>query len=183
MIEQNIAASLPDDFVPEESIGFPIRASDKCKGHEMKHSAKGEYKCVEFEEYMQVAYGIRKMDPSVNTIVLTSEDEDIIKSSKNFEIYKGLAWRFVYNTVDVHQGTGSATALKKEKAHGKGIMQVMQSALTSMHLQLRTKYIATVYTSSWLLLIQSLHRCDQCTAASERQSQWISVGGLVQWFC
>ena len=149
----------------------------------MKHSAKGEYECIKIETYMQRANAIRAYDPQIDTIILTSEDESIIQSSKNFTTYNGVQWRFVYNVGDIRQGTGSATALQKETDHGHSIHRIMESALTSMHLQLRAKYMVSTHTSSWLLLIQALFKCDSCTFTNNRQSFWMSVDSVKQWFC
>eukprot|EP00469_Lotharella_globosa_P012980 CAMPEP_0167781702 /NCGR_PEP_ID=MMETSP0111_2-20121227/6081_1 /TAXON_ID=91324 /ORGANISM="Lotharella globosa, Strain CCCM811" /LENGTH=398 /DNA_ID=CAMNT_0007672397 /DNA_START=173 /DNA_END=1369 /DNA_ORIENTATION=- len=153
---------------PEHTIAMPVRASDKCHGHSIQGSAAGEEDCLELEQYMKVADDIRTMRPEVDTIIFTSESRDMVEQSKKYSIEKGGKWKMIYNTVDVMQGTGSTNTatLKKSKTRSLGI----QSALISLHLQLRAKYFVVPYHprrhrtySSWLHTIGGLSRSPDIT--------------------
>jgi len=162
LINENLAKlELSSKVEPEKTIAMPVRASDKCKGHSIKHSAAGEETCLELSRYMEVAESVRKLDPKVDTIIFTSESRDMVERSKEYG--KDGRWKFVYNTADVMQGTGSTNeaTLKKSNTRTLGI----QSAIVSLHMQLRAKYFVLPYFpkrsrpySSWLLAIAALCR-------------------------
>ena len=44
-IDERIRNSIPADLNPERTVGVPIRRSDKCHGHSIEGSAKGELDC------------------------------------------------------------------------------------------------------------------------------------------
>ena len=60
---------------------------------------------------------------------------------------------------------------------------VFVPALTSLHLQLRTRYLLATQRSSWLLLIALMHKCDSCTFATERKQLFIDRGTKVNYYC
>lgn len=187
-VKENVLAALPADFDPARSIGMPIRASDKCKGHSLTDgSAKGEMTCIPFNQYMVEAEKIRTSNPTVNTIILTSEDPNIIEQSKNFSASPaGAPWRFVYNVRDVLQGTGSSTSVTtsnvvqaREKSGSRRLtslthMEVMTSMLTSQLMQLHGRFLLTHFKSSFLLLMGVFHEnCDACCPAKDRKTIWL----------
>ena len=125
---------------------------------------------------MDRAKRVRAFDPSVDTIILTSEDSSVVKEIANNSTYKADGWKFLLNIRDIQQGTGSASALTHQaKLDGKktNVSKVMESALTSLHLQLRSRYLLASPKSSWLLLISLLHKCDQCTYVEDRMQFYI----------
>jgi len=72
------------------------------------------------------------MDPHIDTLVLTSEDPDVIKDITTNQAMLDKGWKFVLNVRDVKQGTGSASALVHEASNqGKKvrIADVMESGL------------------------------------------------------
>jgi hypothetical protein len=127
-------------------------------------------------DYMDRAKRVRAFDPSVDTIILTSEDSSVVKEIANNSTYKADGWKFLLNIRDIHQGTGSPSALiHQAKLDGKkaSFSEIFESALTSLHLQLRSRYLLASQKSSWLLLISLLHKCDQCTYVEDRMQFYI----------
>lgn len=175
-ISKNLKDSLPADFKSAKSIGMPIRASDKCMGHELQDgSAAGEMRCYDFNYYMKLAGELRETvrreeGYELDTIILTSEDPKIIEQSKRFaRTSDGHSWRFVYNAHDVLQGTGSSTTVTSSqvlKMQNRTISRwdVATSMFTSLMLQLQGRFLITHAKSSFLLLMGFLHQyCDKCT--------------------
>eukprot|EP00468_Gymnochlora_sp_CCMP2014_P003946 CAMPEP_0167762342 /NCGR_PEP_ID=MMETSP0110_2-20121227/12710_1 /TAXON_ID=629695 /ORGANISM="Gymnochlora sp., Strain CCMP2014" /LENGTH=472 /DNA_ID=CAMNT_0007649197 /DNA_START=110 /DNA_END=1528 /DNA_ORIENTATION=- len=161
---------LSEKVVPEKTIAMPVRASDKCFGHKVAYSASGEEKCITLDTYMERAEDVRKQHPEVDTIIFTSESPKMVENSKAYG--KDGRWKFVYNTIDVMPGTGSTNedTLKGFNTRSKGI----ESALTSLHMQLRAKYFIVPYSprrqrpySSWLHSIANLARSADLTFVPE----------------
>lgn len=157
---------LSEQIIPDKTIAMPVRASDKCRGHSIAHSANGEEVCITLDLYMKAAEKVRQKDPNVDTIILTSESRRMVEDSRKYG--EDGRWRFVYNTVDVMQGTGSTNekTLEKSTSRSKGI----ESALTSLHIQLRARYFVLPYQpnggrpySSWLLSIGHLSQSSDLT--------------------
>eukprot|EP00984_Skeletonema_dohrnii_P029097 scaffold19435_cov111-Skeletonema_dohrnii-CCMP3373.AAC.1 len=48
-IDKQLRKSLPADIDPDRTIGVPIRRSDKCYGHTLEGSARGELDCPALE--------------------------------------------------------------------------------------------------------------------------------------
>lgn len=162
--------ALSRSVVPRRTIGMPVRASDKCIGHNIMHSAAGEMKCIPLDAYMRAAEAVRSRDPAVDTIIFTSESREMVEASRRYSD----RWKFVYNTIDVLQGTGSTNTatLKKSKLRSKGI----ESAIISLHMQLRAKYFILPYDgkegrvySSWLLSIGNFAKSPTLTFVEETQ--------------
>eukprot|EP00466_Bigelowiella_natans_P005961 jgi/Bigna1/83581/fgenesh1_pg.111_\ len=154
------------DIIPEKTIAMPVRASDKCHGHTIEDSAAGEEKCLTLDRYMEVAESVRARDPNVDTIIFTSESSEMVEKSKEYN--RDGKWKIVYNVADVMPGTGSTNiaTLKKSQSRSLGI----QSAIVSLHMQLRAKYFIIPYFprrsrpySSWLLAVGVLSRSSDLT--------------------
>jgi hypothetical protein len=125
---------------------------------------------------MDRANRLRAFDPSVDTIILTSEDSSVVEEIANSPTNKAAGWKFLLNIRDIRQGTGSASALVYQaKSEGKesSLSKIMESALTSLHLQLRSRYLLASQQLSWLLLISCFHKCDQCTYVEDRMQLYI----------
>jgi hypothetical protein len=93
---------------------------------------KGESECfTSLEPYMQMAERIRELDPVVNTIILTSEDQRYLDERGN---YTGDGrWRFIVNPADVAKGTGTLSVM--EELHS--LQDIFLSMYTSLQLQVR----------------------------------------------
>jgi hypothetical protein len=180
-IEAKLAGVFPIDFDPSRTIGLPIRASDKCRGHSIGDSAGGEHDCKEvgIEEAMRLVDEIHAFDPTVDTLILTSEDPATIQRGTQLASQHAGAWplsaggkglRVLTNRGDAMQGSGSATFLvEKAKAdNSTSVADQVVSALSSLHLQLRARYLIATYSTSFHLTMQALHRSDHLTFTSDR---------------
>ena len=93
---------------------------------------KGESECfTSLTPYMQMAERIRELDPLVDTIILTSEDQRYLDERGN---YTGDGrWRFIVNPADVAKGTGTLSVM--EELHS--LQDIFLSMYTSLQLQVR----------------------------------------------
>jgi hypothetical protein len=107
------------DFDPERTISIPIRGTDKCLGDmHVGGGMDGESECFKgLAEYMHVAEEIRKYDPRVDTIILTSDDERYLRERHDFEADG--RWRFVVNVDDTVRARGRVQC--KGRASGGSI--------------------------------------------------------------
>ncbi len=156
-IDERLKKSLPVDLNPDRTLGVPIRRSDKCFGHDIEGSAKGELDCPSLETYLQSVKEFIKFDPLIDTIIITSEDN--AACSEFIELVKKEipSLRIVTNVGDVQQGTGSASKLESYK-EGASNADVIASALTSLHMHLRARYFVLTTKSSWTSSIAILAR-------------------------
>ena len=62
---------------------------------------------------MELCEIIRENDPSVDTILLSSEDPRFVEARHPYTVARGnrKPWRFILNTLDVMQGTGDGLML------------------------------------------------------------------------
>ena len=123
-IERTLADAFKgDEPRPEDTLGMPLRGSDKCGL---------ESTCPSFASHMAAAERIRAAHPHVSTILLTSDDVTYLKEWPNYSP----RWRFVLNKDDVHQATGG---LRKEQANliGHTKRDIFASMLGTLQLQLR----------------------------------------------
>ena len=168
-LRRALARAMGESHRAAETIGLPIRASDKCEI---------ESTCPSFADYMRDCERIRRHDPRVNTILLTSEDPAALAPWREFASNSSVrlagaaagraggarGWRFVFNAADVQQGTGGMVPRtgrwhrgwdRANSAHLKegGMMgadvarllgvsrrRLVESMLSSMHLQARRGY-------------------------------------------
>ena len=114
-IDRRLRRSLPADLDPDKTLGVPIRRSDKCHGHLLEGSAKGELDCPSLESYLVEVKRFTEFDPNINSVIITSEDssatnEFILLIKKELP-----QLRIITNVDDVQQGTGSASKLESYK--------------------------------------------------------------------
>ena len=84
----------------------------------------------------------------------------------------GSDWKLVVNNGDVMQGTGSSTALAlkfKKKGVSMAVQDILASAISTIHLQLRSRYYLGTYKSSYGILMMMLHGETDTTFCSNRQ--------------
>jgi len=191
-VQAKLQGVFPEDFDAARTIGLPIRASDKCKGHSIIDSAGGEHDCSEvgIEEAFKLVDEIRAFDPMVDTLLLTSEDPATIARGRQLAT-EGL--RVITNTRDAMQGSGSATYLvaRAKAGNGTSVSDQVVSALSSLHMQLRSRYLIPTYTTSFHLTMQALHRSDHLTFTSDRMAfplgpkdaQYSGRRGKFFWMC
>ena len=153
-IERTLADAFKgDEPRPEDTLGMPLRGSDKCGL---------ESTCPSFASHMAAAERIRAAHPHVSTILLTSDDVTYLKEWPNYSP----RWRFVLNNDDVHQATGG---LRKEQANliGHTKRDIFASMLGTLQLQLRARYWLVNCKSEWHRLIVELARTGRCAGGAE----------------
>jgi hypothetical protein len=155
-IDARLRRSLPSDLDPEKTIGVPIRRSDKCHGHSIEGSAKGELDCPSLESYLAEVKRFTKFDPNINSIIVTSEDSSATTEFISMIQSEVPQLRIITNRDDVQQGTGSASKLESYKSVENS--DVIASALTSLHMHLRARYFVITTKSSWTSTIAILAR-------------------------
>ena len=88
----------------------------------------------------------------VNTIILTSEDEEVLNTDRT--PYTQTGWRFILNVGDVAHATGNVV-LQQQTANVT-MDSVFLSMLSSLHLILRGKYFLLNCASNFHALIKVL---------------------------
>ena len=155
-MDARLRRSLPLDLNPDRTIGVPIRRSDKCHGHSIAGSAKGELDCPPLELYLEQVQRFVAFDPHIDSVIVTSEDASATTAFTSLLQTNLPQLRIITNKDDVQQGTGSASQLESikpvENAH------VIASALTSLHMHLRARYFVLTTKSSWTSTIAILAR-------------------------
>jgi hypothetical protein len=111
-IHRRLQNSIPSDLDPERTIGVPIRRSDKCQGHNIEGSAKGEMQCHPLETYRKGVETFLKFDPAIENLIITSEDAAACAEFVEMMKKEHPSLRIVLNVGDVQQGTGSGSKLE-----------------------------------------------------------------------
>ncbi|KAL3789123.1 hypothetical protein ACHAWO_012656 [Cyclotella atomus] len=156
-IDARLHRSLPPDLDPDRTIGVPIRRSDKCHGHSIEGSAKGELDCPSLNSYLKEVQRFMEFDPNINSVIITSEDSSAASEFVSLVQQHLPQLRIVTNKDDVQQGTGSASKLESYKTNVEN-EKVVASALTSLHMHLRARYFVITTKSSWTSTIAILAR-------------------------
>ena len=160
-------------FDPFETIGLPVRASDKCNKHEKLEKRGfdivGEMECFKPKEYFNILLAMKDLEPSLHNVILTSEDSEYINNitrlideynhdidEKSVQINK--KWNLILNTGDNRPEMGHyswvkdlETNIDKKNDYKKNIeSNVIIGALTSIYLQTFSKYLFTARSSSFV---------------------------------
>lgn len=180
-----------DKFDPFQTIGFPIRASDKCKDNIM--GIHGEMECWTVEELDKLLYSIHYLKPTINSVIFTSEDMHFVDSlidkinNNGDYIKEGFKWNIIINHEDTRPGIGSAKYRDRDY-HGLDIDKngtldtdfehdVIVGALSSLLLQTsNSKYIVHTKSSSWLDNLWTIG--SQLNCESLFWSQQIQIKGF-----
>jgi len=181
---------------PDRTAVMPIRGSDKCHGHGIEGSAKGEDDCVEPQKYVerlsQYAEAVFPKDKNyINTIIVTSEDSKRVKEVQQFGKRNG--FNVVFNHFDVMQGTGSANDLKGHTNTTN--FDVMVSVFTNLQLIMRGEYFVqkraeVKHHSSWHYIMVQLRKwVPECNPRGPIQPNhfiavqrnWRFFGGINLW--
>ena len=112
-IHERLQKSIPWDLDPDKTIGVPLRRSDICKGHKMKGLRDGDMDCPSLDKYYNAVGKFLKFDPSIENIIVTSEDK--AASDEFIGMLKKIPGniRSIVHEGDVQQGTGSGSMLTK----------------------------------------------------------------------
>ncbi|KAL3791861.1 hypothetical protein ACHAW5_002912 [Stephanodiscus triporus] len=156
-IDRRIRLSMPPDLNPERTVGVPIRRSDKCHGHNITGSAKGELQCPPLSLYLDGVRKFLEFDPHIENVIVTSEDKSACDEFLELLREEMPSLRAVLNVGDAQQGTGSGSKLESY-VEGVHNADVVASALTSMHLQLRARYFVITSKSTWTATIAVMAR-------------------------
>eukprot|EP00928_Gymnodinium_smaydae_P081434 TRINITY_DN64961_c0_g1_i1.p1 TRINITY_DN64961_c0_g1~~TRINITY_DN64961_c0_g1_i1.p1 ORF type:complete len:513 (+),score=99.75 TRINITY_DN64961_c0_g1_i1:53-1591(+) len=151
-VESMLRKSLPPDFDPERAISMPVRAqADKCGGGALADGKKnkGESQCLSFQDLMRLAESIRRYDPEVRDIILTSDSADVIAQARAVPASSG--WRFIFNSEDASGREGGGWRPPRE-----AFELPTKKSLLSLHLQMRGKYFVVNGNSHWGDLIALL---------------------------
>jgi len=149
------------DFDPQRTIAMPIRGSDKCFQY---NSSWWETWCLDgFDKYMEIAEHIRKYDPKVDTIILTSEDDRFFKEVDRYTADG--RWRFIVNPYDDHPGTGAFHEASLLEGFTPERFQL--SVMSTLHLLLNGKYLIYSSQSNFHRLLYALAGHGRCAAAGE----------------
>ena len=92
----------PADLEHDQTIGLPVRGSDKCRK---------ESECLSFGEYMNATHEVwaKYQDPSVKNpnIVFTTEAQSVVKEQQAYVSHEqSLPFRFITNAHDITPDTG-----------------------------------------------------------------------------
>ena len=158
-VDAGVQATLPPNFDPSKTLGFPIRGSDKCMF---------ESSCITFETYMDLAtemvatyYNSSNSTGGGVSVLLTTEDSDIAQASKR---YHSEDFDIVMNTDDVHQNTGDPSA---ERFYSQS-RQIMKTTLIAIKLQMHARRTVGNCCSNFYLVIFDLLNSN-CGLNEDRQ--------------
>jgi hypothetical protein len=156
-IDRRLRVSMPSDLNPDRTVGVPIRRSDKCHGHNITGSAKGELDCPPLSLYLDGVRRFVNLDPWIENVIVTSEDRSACDEFLSMLREDMPNLRVILNVGDVQQGTGSGSKLESYVTGAKNA-DVIASALASMHMQLRARYLVVTSKSTWTATIAVLAR-------------------------
>jgi len=164
-IDQILADVLPSTFVPDEAIGLPIRASDKCLR---------ESECLTFEQHVMVASRVWAKVATGSTdsmrdasIVFTTESTAMQEAQRllagNASAHsKFPAFRFVTNSHDVTPDSGRFSDVAKNVSAD----EAMLSAISSLKLQLMSRVSVGNCCSNYHRMLHD-YLSEGCGAASD----------------
>lgn len=124
-------------------------------------------------KYMELANKVRSFDPAVDTILVSSEDPGVIAEVKALNeqhvLEGGAAWTILTNQGDLMQGSGSATYFVEKARQGTlSLSRQMVSAISTLHFQMRSKYLFVTFRASFHILMHALHIEDAVTFTAGR---------------
>jgi hypothetical protein len=105
-IHERLQKSIAADLDPDQTIGVPIRRSDKCKGHQLEGSAGGETQCPSLDMYLDGVKRFIAFDSNIRNVIVTSEDKSACDDFIELLGKEVPNLRVVVNVGDVQQGTG-----------------------------------------------------------------------------
>jgi hypothetical protein len=113
--------------------------------------------CPPLSSYLEGVKQFVNLDPLIENVIVTSEDKSACDEFLRMLREDMPNLRVVLNVGDVQQGTGSGSMLESYVI-GANNADVVASALTSMHMQLRARYLVVTSKSTWTATIAVLAR-------------------------
>lgn len=182
-LKEILNESLQSAFNPNLAMGLPIRASDKCNT---------ESECLNFEQYMTLVdrtwedrkslfFGSQmysngrkgfQLESPKSTVIVTSESRKVYNEQKLF--LKASAgnntfpFHLVNNNFDLQQGTGDPASMSSGK--NVSLEDIMMSSISSLQLQLQTRYTFGNCCSNFHLLLFDFLE-EGCGPAKDHQSE------------
>ena len=131
-------------FDPSKALSMPIRWGDKCGNNYNRHkySRIEIEECFVFEEYMNIIKLLQKTI-DLDYVILTSESKEIIEKAKNITKNK---FKFIFNNHDLMQGSG---LIESMTLNSNSLKDIFISTLSSLKLQLISKYYINMHASTW----------------------------------
>ncbi|KAK3285761.1 hypothetical protein CYMTET_6645 [Cymbomonas tetramitiformis] len=148
LLEEKFGKVIPRHITEEETVGVPIRGSDKC-GHmvDEQGNKKGgtgfEADCLPFQSYLKAFREVQTLDHDARYILLTSDDSRYIARAREHDRLQRassssappglLPLRFFFNEDDHPIGSGlSSQAFGTELTSGRGKALTHEEATISM---------------------------------------------------
>ena len=152
-VRHSIIASMVNNdekiFNPMNTISLPIRGTDKCSNDERY---VGEMECWSIMEYIGFLRSVKYLSfGRIDTVIITSESIEIIDEIKN-KINKS-EWNIILNIDDSVPSSGNAKYINLEDDDLEDDdleNDVIIGGLSSLLLQMNSKYIAFTRSSNWL---------------------------------
>jgi len=174
-VTKAVEKSRPADLNPENTLGLPIRASDKCFA---------ESDCLSFAQYMDLVAAFMEREKEegneIKNIILTSESKAMIDARLEYDGKIGGATFFI-NSDDSMQGSGRPRHYKNEVLVQEGISpnQIMASTLTALNLQLYSKITIANCCSNFHKFMMQVRQYAGCGSELPfSPSDWICLNDL-----
>lgn len=154
-IKAQLASIFPVDYRQEETIGLPIRGSDKC--------STGESSCLSFNRHMDLAVymdehgfwgDLQQRNGKKLTIVLSTESAELMAEKDQYDKNESFPFGIITNKQDVLQGAGIAVAYRPNVTAD----QVMLSTIVAIKMQLATRHMVGDCCSNFHNLIMDLRQ-------------------------
>ena len=162
------------------TIGMPIRGSDKCmpssnvtSSSDRKFWHSPEMMCFGPHRFLEIAETVKeRTDGEADTMIVTSEDESIIKMINNLTASNSM--NVIYNDGDWMPGSGFLWDLETDiRSNEVEMFAIMVSMLSTIKLQMHARYYIIQRQSNWAHGIWVLSSCIHC------QIDGIGSGGNV----
>ena len=149
------------------TIGIPIRGSDKCRRRQSSTTNRTflndpEMECVEPQTFLDVAERVNQWtNHTVNAMIVTSEDEDIMDIIRKSAASSSMLT--VFNDGDMMQSCGLVQDMDTEtRSNELEMMKLILSMLSTMKLQMHSNYYVLQRQSNWAHAIWTLSSCIHC---------------------
>ena len=126
------------DGIPKKIIGIHVRHGDKYK----------EMRLLSFSKYMSIAEDLRRKDPELTSIFLSTEDPSVIKEASEYSIN---VWKF-YFTNNIRSNEGSP----REYALLIGTSLLGEISFVNLFIQEQCSHWIGTDSSNWNRLINEL---------------------------
>ena len=145
------------------TLSLPIRHSDKCSQNKNNPNAEGE--CYYEKDYYNLIQTIKYFDNSIDTVILTSEDAEVIDSivkmiySKDTKNY----WKIILNYKDKRPDMPIVYYARSKNVNDSDVnSDPILGAMTSWLLQTNGKYMAHTRSSNYLDIIWNVNKQLNC---------------------